>query len=123
MIRNLIIALTVTMTMLNSASAQMNETAIRHTVAFKLKHQKSSPQEQDFIAALNKLSDIPGVKNFSLMNEISKKNKFDYILAMDFDTQQAYDQYNEHPDHVAFVQSRWLKEVEEFMEIDYGINK
>ena len=32
----------------------------------------------------------------------------------------AYERYNEHPDHVRFVQERWLSEVSEFLELDYA---
>jgi len=31
----------------------------------------------------------------------------------------AYAAYNEHPDHVRFVQERWIPEVGDFLEIDY----
>ena len=30
------------------------------------------------------------------------------------------ERYNEHPDHVRFVQERWLAEVSEFLELDYS---
>ncbi len=40
---------------------------------------------------------------------------------MEFASQQAYDQYNDHPDRVAFVQNRWVKEVEDFLEIDFEL--
>ncbi len=39
---------------------------------------------------------------------------------MEFADQQAYDAYNPHPKHVAFVQNRWNREVEKFLEIDYA---
>ena len=32
----------------------------------------------------------------------------------------AYAAYNAHPDHVRFVEQRWLAEVSEFLEIDYS---
>ena len=38
---------------------------------------------------------------------------------MEFADQGAYEWYNEHPDHVRFVQERWLAEVDDFLEIDY----
>lgn len=38
---------------------------------------------------------------------------------MEFDTVKAYGEYSNHPDHVAFVQSFWLKYVADFLEIDY----
>ena len=38
---------------------------------------------------------------------------------MEFADQAAYEGYNGHPDHVRFVQDRWLSEVGDFLEIDY----
>jgi len=38
---------------------------------------------------------------------------------MEFADRAAYDGYNEHPDHVRFVQERWLAEVADFLEVDY----
>ena len=38
---------------------------------------------------------------------------------MEFAGPEAYAAYNEHPDHVRFVQERWLPEVADFLEIDY----
>ncbi len=32
----------------------------------------------------------------------------------------AYASYNEHPQHVSFVQERWLAEVSDFLELDYA---
>jgi hypothetical protein len=109
------------MTILHSAIAQSSPIKIRHTVVFSLNHEKGSADEKAFFAALDKLAAIPGVENFKYWKEISRKNTYDYILTMDFSGQQAYDQYNQNPGHVAFVQNVWLKEVKDFMEIDYEI--
>jgi hypothetical protein len=38
---------------------------------------------------------------------------------MEFASMQDYQFYNDHPDHVHFVQTRWIPEVSDFMEIDY----
>jgi stress responsive alpha/beta barrel protein len=38
---------------------------------------------------------------------------------MEFADRAAYETYNEHPEHVTFVQERWLAEVTDFQEIDY----
>ncbi len=38
---------------------------------------------------------------------------------MEFAGQVEYQNYNSHPSHMAFVNDRWLAEVEEFLEIDY----
>jgi heme-degrading monooxygenase HmoA len=90
-------------------------------VVFKLRHAQGSQGEKDFLEALLKLSEIPGVENMHLSREISKKNKFEYHVSMEFADQAAYDRYNNHPNHVSFVQQRWMKEVEDFLEIDYEI--
>jgi Stress responsive A/B Barrel Domain len=92
---------------------------IRHTVAFKLKHSKGSPEEKDFLNAAVKLSSIPGVQHFECLRQTSPKNNFDYGISMEFNTIKAYLEYNQHPDHVAFVTTFWLRDVLDFLEIDY----
>ena len=38
---------------------------------------------------------------------------------MVFENEGDYEAYNEHP-HIDFVENRWKKEVEQFLEIDYS---
>ena len=92
---------------------------IRHTVVFKLKHAPDSPAEANFLQAANQLAQISTVKVFECLRQISPKNDCDFGLSMEFDSMADYQIYNEHPDHVAFVQNRWIPEVSAFMEIDY----
>ena len=92
---------------------------ITHSVFFRLNHEKGSAAEAAFLAKAATLAAIPGVADFHVLNETSPKNPFDYGLSMRFADQAAYDGYNTHPDHVAFVQEIWLKEVADFQEIDY----
>ena len=92
---------------------------IRHTVAFRLHHAPGSPEEQDFLAAARALADIPGVEGFEQLRQTSPKNDFRFGFAMEFADQAAYDSYNEHPVHTAFVAERWLPEVADFLELDY----
>jgi hypothetical protein len=40
---------------------------------------------------------------------------------MEFADQKAYDAYDRHPRHVAFVQDRWNREVDAFMELDFEL--
>jgi stress responsive alpha/beta barrel protein len=89
---------------------------IRHTVAFRL---KDSADEADFLATAARLAAIPGVEEFELLRETSPKNDYAFGISMEFADQNAYTAYNEHPDHVRFVQERWLVEVDDFLEIDY----
>jgi hypothetical protein len=92
---------------------------IRHTVVFKLKHPQNSKEEIDFLNAIRKLSVIPGVQKFECLRQVSKKNDFDYGLSMEFENAGAYEGYNQHPAHVAFVDTVWINEVKDFLEIDY----
>ena len=92
---------------------------IRHTVSFTLVHEPGSEQERDFLAAQAKLGEIPGVEAFELLREVSPKNDFTFGCSMEFADPDAYQAYNEHPDHEAFVSNRWQGEVTDFLEIDY----
>lgn len=91
---------------------------IRHAALFRLKHPGGSPQEASFLAALGDLRDLPGVQDFLISRETSPKNPYDFAVSMVFADQAAYDGYNNHPGHVAFVEGRWIPEVAEFMEHD-----
>jgi hypothetical protein len=93
---------------------------IRHTVAFALVHPEKSAEERDFLEAVERLAAIPGVEAFELLAEVSPKNGYSFAISMEFANRSAYERYNEHPDHVRFVQQRWLAEVGEFLELDYA---
>jgi hypothetical protein len=93
---------------------------IRHTVAFTLSHAAGSPEEADFLAAAGRLRSIAGVEEFEILRETSPKNDFRFGISMEFAGTAAYEAYNGHPDHVRFVQERWLAEVADFLEIDYA---
>jgi len=93
---------------------------IRHTVVFRLKHARNSPSEAKFLARALKLADIKGVEKFEQLRQVSPKNDYHFGFSMEFADQAAYDGYNNHPDHVAFVQDIWIPEVDAFLEIDYA---
>jgi heme-degrading monooxygenase HmoA len=92
---------------------------IRHTVVFRLKHEPGSSQEASFFAAARRLGHLPGVSKFEMLRQVSTKNDYRHGLSMEFWDDRAYQDYNDHPEHVAFVRDRWLPEVAAFMEIDY----
>ena len=98
----------------------MDAERIRHTVAFTLVHTEGSAGERDFLQAAERLASIPGVEAFELLAEVSPKNGYRFGISMEFTDRAAYEGYNEHPDHVRFVQERWLSEVSEFLELDYA---
>lgn len=92
---------------------------IRHTVVFTLRHATGSLKEKAFLRDAKILAEIPGVKKFEQLRQISSKNNYDFGFSMEFADQAAYDGYNAHPKHIAFVRDRWSHEVERFLEIDY----
>jgi hypothetical protein len=97
----------------------MDANRIRHTVAFTLVHPPGSDAERDFLQAAERLTSIPGVVDFTVSNQVSPKSDLALQFSMEFADQAAYEGYNGHPDHVRFVQDRWLSEVGDFLEIDY----
>ena len=93
---------------------------IQHTVMFNLKHESNSLDEKRFLEDGNKiLSVIPSVKNFEIKKQISPKNGFKFYFTMYFENEEAYEAYNQHPDHVKFVKERWETEVADFLEADF----
>jgi Stress responsive A/B Barrel Domain len=94
---------------------------IRHTVAFKLKHAKGSEPETAFLRAAQVLMSIPTVMRFEFLRQVSPKNGFDFGFSMEFASQQDYEAYNVHPEHVRFVETRWKPEVVDFIELDYVV--
>lgn len=92
---------------------------IRHTVAFKLRHAPGSAAEQDFLQAIRRLAEIETVRNFECLRQTGQKTVYTFGLSMEFASAEAYQTYNDHPDHVRFVQTRWVPEVSDFVELDY----
>ena len=92
---------------------------IIHGVIFSLKHAKDSEAEVAFLKAADILAGIPGVEKFEKLRQVSAKNDYAFGFSMQFVDQAAYTFYNDHPDHTAFVQGRWIPEVSKFLEIDY----
>jgi hypothetical protein len=98
----------------------MDPERIRHTVVFSLAHRAGSEAESDFLEAAERLATLPGVEAFQLLAEVSPKNAYRFGISMEFADRSAYERYNDHPDHVRFVQERWLPEVSDFLELDYA---
>jgi hypothetical protein len=95
---------------------------IQHTVVFQLAHEAGSAAETDFLdTATATLTGIPGVTEFVVNRQVSAKSDLDWQFSMVFADQAAYDGYNTHPDHVEFVQGRWVPEVAEFQEYDFTL--
>ena len=88
-------------------------------MSFALVHPAASKDEAAFLEAAERLAAIPGVEDFELLAEVSAKNDYRFGISMEFADRSVYERYNDHPDHVDFVQSRWVPEVADFLEVDY----
>jgi heme-degrading monooxygenase HmoA len=89
---------------------------IHHTVAFRLNDQTGAAT---FLDRARELARIDGVLDFQVLRQVGAKNDFTHALSMYFDSQEHYDGYNSHPDHLAFVADVWIPNVAEFIELDY----
>jgi len=101
----------------------LGKTQIQHGVIFSLIHENGSPAANKFLEDGRKiLTGIPVVQDFQVFSQVSLKNEYDYGFTMVFDSMDDYQTYNDHPDHVSFVEERWTKEVEKFLEIDFEVH-
>jgi len=99
---------------------ELKDSDIQHMVIFNLPYEEGSSEAQKFLEDGKRiLTAISVVQNFQAFNQVSEKNDYQYGFSMVFASQDDYKTYNEHPDHVAFVEERWLKEVTDFLEIDF----
>jgi hypothetical protein len=97
---------------------------ITHTVTFRLVHDRGSAAERDFLdTARRELSAIAGVRDFTINDQVGAKSDLTLQFSMEFADQAAYDAYNTHPAHVAFVNGRWVPEVAAFQEYDYVLRE
>lgn len=93
-------------------------TRIRHLVVFALRHEVGGPEADAFLAALRSLAAIDGVEDLAVLRQVGLKNDYQLAVTMDFASRAAYDAYNAHPSHVAFVRDHWKTGVADFLEID-----
>lgn len=98
--------------------ASLSGARIRHLVVFALRHDETSPEAERFLEALRSLAAIDGVEDFQVVRQVGRKNDYRFAVTMDFASQAAYDAYDAHPDHQAFVRDRWAADVTDFLEID-----
>ena len=107
------------MLLLSKVSYYLPTIMLRHSVILKLKPALTEDEQCAFFKAVDNLATLPNVQKFEVLRQISPKNKFEYGISMEFETQAHYDTYSTHPQHIAFVEDWWIPNVEDFLEIDY----
>ncbi|GBU07639.1 hypothetical protein AwDysgo_09700 [Bacteroidales bacterium] len=104
----------------SNQAATLQGGEILHTVMFNLRWELDSAQSKKFIDdAKAILPSIGTVQDFQVFRQVSPKNDFIFGFYMKFASKKDYDTYNEHPDHLAFVNDRWIPEVAQFQEADF----
>ncbi|HKJ56901.1 MAG TPA: Dabb family protein [Nitriliruptoraceae bacterium] len=93
-----------------------DDATIRHTVSFRL---RPEADRDAFLGRFGALADIDGVQDFQLLVDVGDKNDFTHGATMVFADQAAYDAYDQHPDHQAFVADVWMRDVADFLEVDH----
>ncbi len=100
----------------------MTGNEIRHMVVFSLRHPRGSQAEQAFLQDGERiLSAIATVRVFEVLRQVSPKATYEFGFSMVFEDRAAYEAYNSHPAHQAFVRDRWQTEVAAFQEIDFTV--
>jgi hypothetical protein len=95
---------------------------ICHMVMFRLKHAHGSLQEKAFLRdSRTALADLPGVHKFELLKQVNPDNTFRFALSMEFADKPAYDAYDRHPRHTAYIHDRWNREVDSYLVCDYEV--
>jgi hypothetical protein len=86
---------------------------------FRLHHAPDSVEESSFLEDALILASIPSVSRFERLSQVSAKNDFTFGFSMEFADRTGYEEYNGHPLHLNFVQTRWVPEVAAFLEADF----
>ena len=107
----------------DASSGLIKTGEIRHMVIFDLIHEKGKADAEKFLKdGQIILTRIPGVQNFQVLDQVSLKNDYTSGFSMLFANQALFEAYTKHADHIAFVESRWKKEVKRFLEIDFKVH-
>ena len=106
----------------STSKTESPEKEIIHTVVFTLKHEKGSSAAIEFLETAHLfLTGIDVVRDFTIRDQISPKSDFQYGFYMVFTDMEAYTTYNNHPDHIKFVNEYWEKQVVDFQELDFKV--
>jgi hypothetical protein len=91
-------------------------------VVFNLKSEEEGGigVEAFFAKAEAALWSIPHASNVSRYRQTNAMCPYEYGFSFDFASQDDYDAYNRHPDHVSFVEEWWKTQVSSFMEVDFS---
>ena len=89
-------------------------------VVFNLKVPKDDPKATEFLKEANRaLGSIPFANNIEQCFQTNGMCPFDFGFSFDFGGAEDYEAYNNHPNHIKFVEEWWKTQVADFMEVDF----
>ncbi|CAA9395311.1 MAG: hypothetical protein AVDCRST_MAG75-1798 [uncultured Propionibacteriaceae bacterium] len=92
---------------------------MQHLVVLRLRHPSGSAEEATFLEGCRSLARIPGVQDFRLLRQIHPDSSYQYAFSMQFADQEAYNSYQVHPEHLAFVENVWKPAVAAGQDLDF----
>jgi len=100
--------------------SELKNKRIRHIVIFNLKYNKNDEKSKGFLAKSREIiSGIPDVENFGVFSQIREESGFDFGFYMEFKDKDTYQSYEKNSAHIDYSKKYWLKEVDNFMVIDF----
>ncbi len=84
----------------------------KHVVGVNLKYEKDDPRVEGFFkAAEESLGKVPQVKSYSHYRVENPEGGYQYGFILDFESKDAWMEYNDHPYSLKFTEDYWEKAV------------
>jgi hypothetical protein len=89
---------------------------LRHAVGVNLKYGKDDPRVKEFFKAAKKaLATIPQVKAYTHYVVTNPDSGYQYGFVLDFESEETWMEYNEHPNNLKFSEEHWDKDVASYL--------
>lgn len=93
---------------------------LRHAVGVNLKYGKDDPRVKEFFkAAKQALATIPQVKAYTHYAVTNSDCGYQYGFVLDFESEEAWMEYNEHPANLKFSEDYWEKDVAGYLYFNF----
>jgi hypothetical protein len=93
---------------------------LRHAVGVNLKYDKDDPRVKEFFKAAKKaLATIPQVKAYTHYEVTNPDCGYQYGFVLDFESEEAWMEYNEDPQNLVFSEKYWEKDVAGYLYFNF----
>ena len=89
---------------------------LRHAVGVNLKYEKDEPRVKEFFkAAKQMLATIPQVQAYTHYVVRNPECGYQYGFVLDFESEETWLQYCEHPNNLKFSEEYWDRDVADYL--------